>query len=45
MMDYKESEGARENVDKFIDKIQHKIKALARKLERILIKLYRHVSL
>ena len=40
-MTYEGSESAREQFGEFIYQLQPKIKALVRKLERILIKLYR----
>ena len=46
MMAYKESESAWDNFGKFIHQFQPETKTLIRKLERILIKLYReNVSL
>ena len=46
MMAYERSESARDNFGKFIHQFQTETKTLIRKLERILIKLYRqNVSL
>ena len=46
MMAYERFESARDNFDKFINQFQPETKTLVRKLERILIKLYRqNVSL
>ena len=41
-MAYEESESARDNFGKFIHQLQLETKTLIRKLQRILIKLYRH---
>ena len=41
MMAYKESKSAEDNFGKFIYKLQPKSKALVRRLERILIKIYK----
>ena len=46
MMAYEKSESARDNFGKFIHQFQPEIKTLIRKLEKILIRLYRqNVSL
>ena len=46
MMAYERSESARDNYGKFLSQFQPKTKTLVRKLERILIKIYRqNVSL
>ena len=42
-MTYEGSESVQDNFSKFIYQLQPKIKALVRKLERILEKLYRQV--
>ena len=41
MMAYETPESTQDNFGKFIDRLQPKTKTLVRKLERILIKLYR----
>ena len=45
MMAYEGTENTRKVFGKFINQFQSTIKALVQKFERILIKLYRHVSL
>ena len=46
MMTYEKFENAQDNLGKFINKLQPKTKIFVRKLERILIRLYRqNVSL
>ena len=46
MMDYEKSESAQDNFGKFIHQLEPETKILIRKLERILMKLYRqNVSL
>ena len=44
MIAYEESESSREKISEFINQLKHEIETLFRKLERILIKLYRLVE-